>query len=103
MTADEIKAVVEPGTLDEELQEIYEGWYTSEDAMPGLLRAIYNYGRSEQKLLSSAQLNAAYAALDAVTDWAQHEDGNSETGSGTRLLALLLKHGVHPRVVGDKP
>lgn len=46
----------------------------------------------------AAQLNAAYAALDAVCEWARKEDANSETGSGTRLLALLLKHGVHPRV-----
>jgi hypothetical protein len=51
----------------------------------------------------TAQLNAAYAALDAVCEWAQKEDANSETGSGTRLLALLLKHGVHPRAAtGDE-
>lgn len=49
----------------------------------------------------TAQLNAAYAALDAVADWAWHEDANSETGSGTRLLELLLKHGVHPRASDD--
>jgi len=50
----------------------------------------------------TAQLNAAYAALDAVADWAQLEDANSETGCGTRRpLALLLKHGVHPRAFVD--
>jgi hypothetical protein len=61
-----------------------------------------DYSTPPERALT-AQLNAAYAALDAVTDWAKQEDENSETGSGTRLLALLLRHGVHPRDNEDKP
>jgi hypothetical protein len=52
-------------------------------------------GQTEQAL--KAQLNAAYAALDAVADWAKQEGADDDMEAGTRLLALLLKHGVHPR------
>ncbi|HEY1999720.1 hypothetical protein [Paraburkholderia sp.] len=45
----------------------------------------------------AAQLNAAYTALDAVTDWANQEGAEDESDAGARLLAMLLKHGVHPR------
>ena len=66
------------------------------------MEPLYTHPAAVQPSRAEVQLNAAYAALDAVADWAQQEDGNSETGSGTRLLALLLKHGVHPRALKDQ-
>jgi hypothetical protein len=51
----------------------------------------------------TAQLNAAYAALDAVCEWAQKDTESEETGAGPQLLALLLTHGVHPRAATGEP
>jgi hypothetical protein len=55
---------------------------------PALIRFAISLATTPQ----TAQLNAAYAALDAVCEWAQ-KDGHADEP----LLALLLKHGVHPR------
>ena len=82
------------------LRKMWAGWEVQKwlDDLPPL----YTHPAAAQPSRAEVQLNAAYAALDAVAAWAQHEDGNSETGSGTRLLALLLKHGVHPRALKDQ-
>jgi len=58
--------------------------------------------------LTTKQRDAAYAALDAVAEWASDaakDDGTvyaSQYEAADRLNALLLKHGVHP-CNSDKP
>lgn len=113
MTADDIKALVEQLRKHSETGTSFEGTMqlarNAANALDGLTQDIEDLKHDldrhmsivsseiDRAELAEAQVSAAYTALDAVADWAQHEDANSETGSGTRLLALLLKHGVHPR------
>jgi hypothetical protein len=70
-----------------------EGWEIACVASPQATAT--QPAQTEQAL--TVQLRAAYAALDAVADWAKQEGATEEGESGTRLLGLLLKHGVHPR------
>jgi hypothetical protein len=58
--------------LDAELQEIYDGWQDSEDDMPALLRAIYDYGRGEERRLAASTASdkqeAVYVPLEPTEE-----------------------------------